>query len=148
MRLFEISKVIIFEVFIYVSMIHTVWPPEIILFWKIKTPSINSVNLKQVEVKENETAVDNLFIFTIMEINEEIDDAQSESELRGKLKIIYGDVKLSIWIFEIRIRKDSRSTQSKELLFRDGMAISCIYMVANSRDLMLTANQKLLTALW
>ena len=67
-------------------MIHTVWPTEIILFWKIKTPSINSVNLKQVEVKENETAVDNLFIFTIMEINEEIDDAQSESELRGKLK--------------------------------------------------------------
>ena len=45
------------------------------------------MNLKQVEVKENETAVDNLFIFTIMEINEEIDDAQSESELRGKLKI-------------------------------------------------------------
>ena len=44
---------------------------------------INSVNLKQVEVKENETAVDNLFIFTIMEINEEIDDAQTESQLRG-----------------------------------------------------------------
>lgn len=54
------------------------------------------MNLKQVEVKENETAVDNLFIFTIMEINEEIDDAQSESELRGKLKIIHDDVKLSI----------------------------------------------------
>ena len=41
------------------------------------------MNLKQVEVKENETAVDNLFIFTIMEINEEIDEATTESELRG-----------------------------------------------------------------
>ena len=41
------------------------------------------MDLKQVEVKENETAVDNLFIFTIMEINEEIDDAQTESQLRG-----------------------------------------------------------------
>ena len=41
------------------------------------------MNLKQVEVKENETAVDNLFIFTIMEINEAIDDAQTESQLRG-----------------------------------------------------------------
>jgi len=40
------------------------------------------VNLKQVEVKENETAVDNLFIFTIMEINEEIDESKTESELR------------------------------------------------------------------
>ena len=50
----------------------------------LKHPQIiNSVNLKQVEVKENETAVDNLFIFTIMEINEAIDDAQTESQLRG-----------------------------------------------------------------
>ena len=52
----------------------------------LKHPQIiNSVNLKQVEVKENETAVDNLFIFTIMEINEAIDDAQTESQLRGIL---------------------------------------------------------------
>ena len=50
----------------------------------LKHPQIiNSVNLKQVQVKENETAVDNLFIFTIMEINEQIDDAQTESQLRG-----------------------------------------------------------------
>lgn len=42
------------------------------------------MNLKHVEVKENETAVDNLFIFTIMEINEEIDEAQTETQLRGK----------------------------------------------------------------
>ena len=50
----------------------------------LKHPKIiNSVNLKQVEVKENETAVDNLFIFTIMEINEAIDDAQTELQLRG-----------------------------------------------------------------
>ena len=107
----------------------------------------NSVNLKQVEVKENETAVDNLFIFTIMEINEEIDESKTESELRGNWKK-YNETKLSIWIFEIRIRRDSRSTQSKELLFRDGMAISCIYMVANSRDLTCTANQKILISLW
>ena len=46
------------------------------------------MNLKQVEVKENETAVDNLFIFTIMEINEEIDESKTESELRGNLKLI------------------------------------------------------------
>ena len=56
----------------------------------LKHPQIiNSVNLKQVEVKENESAVDNLFIFTIMEINEAIDDAQTESQLRGKFILIY-----------------------------------------------------------
>ena len=49
------------------------------------------MNLKQVEVKENETAVDNLFIFTIMEINEEIDESKTESELRGNLKLIWQD---------------------------------------------------------
>ena len=53
------------------------------IFFETPSTMINSVNLKQVEVKENETAVDNLFIFTIMEINEEIDDAQTESQLRG-----------------------------------------------------------------
>jgi DnaJ-domain-containing protein 1 len=44
---------------------------------------LHLLDLKQVAVQENETAVDNLFIFTIMEINEEIDEAQNESQLRG-----------------------------------------------------------------
>ena len=57
---------------------------KVLISLPLKHPQIlNSVNLKQVEVKENETAVDNLFIFTIMEINEAIDDAQTESQLRG-----------------------------------------------------------------
>ena len=92
------------------------------------------MKLKQVEVKENETAVDNLFIFTIMEINEQIDDAQTESQLRGIL--IYERNVASVYLnIRDKNQRDSRSTQSNKLLFRDGMATSCNNMVANSRDL-------------
>ena len=41
------------------------------------------MKLNNVPLVENESVTDNSFIFEMMELNEEIDDAEMEAELKG-----------------------------------------------------------------